>query len=64
MIERAHERTTAVIERDGPIRNHQDAAARLDDAQYFAWCQAEARKMFESLLAKRFPHLVKVRPQR
>lgn len=44
-----------------PIRSHQDALHRLNDAEYFAWCEQEARKVFEALISKRFPHLVKTK---
>src|SRR5262245_8033990 len=41
-----------------PIRNQQEAAQRLGDAEYFAWCEGEARKLFEALVARRWPKLV------
>lgn len=49
---------------DAPIRSHKDAVDRLSDREYFRWAQEEARKFFESLIAKRFPQLAPPRTPR
>jgi hypothetical protein len=52
-----------VSERDA-ITNVNEALERLNDAEYMEWCRKMADKHFAALIAKRWPHLVRVRTPR
>jgi len=51
-------------QRAEPIRSASDALDRLDDVEYFHWCLEESRKLYLTLISKRFPQFVKARTPR